>query len=78
MTEKELLDLKEKIIEAKNELAELKGQKTALMRQLKEQWGATSIEAAKKKLTKMEEDIKTLETNIESSIEELDEKYPEE
>jgi len=77
MTEKDLLDLKEKITDAKNELAELKGQKTALTKQLKEQWGATSIEVAKKKLTKMEEEIADLEASIEKGIEELDEKYPE-
>lgn len=77
MTEKDLLDLKEKITEAKNELAELKGQKTALMKQLKTQWASSSIEIAKKKLTKMEEEISELEASIEKGIEELDEKYPE-
>jgi predicted nucleic acid-binding Zn-ribbon protein len=77
MTEKELLALKKQVAEAKDSLAQLKGQKTALMKQLSESWKCNSLEDAKKKLTKMEGEIEVLEEEIETSIKELNEKYPE-
>jgi len=77
MTDKELLALKKQVTEAKDSLAELKGQKTALMNQLKTSWKCNTLEEAKKKLTKMEEDITTLEGEIEAGEDELNKKYPE-
>jgi len=77
MTDKELLDLKKEVEEAKNELAELRGQRTALNRQLKEQYGCSSLAEAEKKLKKMEEQISDLNTKIEEGLAEIDEKYPE-
>lgn len=77
MTDKDLLELKKEIDTAKNELAELRGQRTALNRQLKEQYGCTSLKAAETKLKEMEGTIDDLNTKIEEGIAEIDEKYPE-
>jgi peptidoglycan hydrolase CwlO-like protein len=75
-TERELLNLKEEIAAAKNKVAELKGQQNALLRQLKEEWGCTTIEQAKRKLTQMEKDITKLDEEIKKGMDELNEKYP--
>lgn len=77
MTEKDLLNLKKEVDEAKNELAELRGQRTALNRQLKEQYGCATLQAAEKKLKEMEGQMDDLNSKIEEGLEELDEKYPE-
>lgn len=77
MNEKQLLALKEEIAEAKSKAAELKGQKNALMKQLKEEWGCTSIEVAEKKIKQMEKDITKLDAEIKKGMDELNVKYPE-
>jgi septal ring factor EnvC (AmiA/AmiB activator) len=76
MTDKQLLDLKEQITKTKGRVAELKGQRNALLKQLKEEWGCTSIEVAKKKIIQMEKDITKLDADIRNGEKELDEKYP--
>lgn len=75
MTEKELLDLKERVDDAKTKVSELKGQQTALMNQLKTDWKCNSIEEAEKKLKTMEKEIATIEDKIKEGVEELEEKY---
>lgn len=75
MTEKELLDLKERVDDAKTKISELKGQQTALMNQLKTDWKCNSIEEAEKKLKTMEKEIATIEDKIKEGVEELEEKY---
>ncbi|MFP4025768.1 MAG: hypothetical protein ACLFVR_14690 [Thiohalospira sp.] len=74
MNEKELLDLKEEINEAKTEVAELKGQRKSLMTQLKDTWGCSSIEKAQEKIKLMRKSIEDLQDKINEEIEEL-EKY---
>jgi flagellar biosynthesis chaperone FliJ len=75
MTEKELLELKEKVDEAKQTVSELTGQKNALMKQLKDDWGCKTIEEAEEKIGTMDRDISLLEKKIEKGIKELEEKY---
>jgi len=75
MTEQDLLKLKQKIDDAKQQSSELKGQQTALMKQLKDDWKCSSIEEAEKLMEKMDKEIKTLNEKIETGLEELDEKY---
>ena len=75
MTEKELLDLKEKVDDAKQAVSELTGQKNALMKQLKDDWQCKTIDEAETKLTKMDKDIDILEKKIENGVQELEEKY---
>ena len=75
MTEQDLLNLKDRIEEAKSAVSELKGQQIVLMKQLLDNWNCKNIEEAKIKLRKMEKDIEVLEQKIEKGIRELEEKY---
>ena len=75
MTEKELLNLKKQIEEAKTKVAELEGTRKHLMKELKDDWSCNSVEEAEKKLNKMESDLDKLRTQIDKGIEELTEKY---
>lgn len=75
MKEQDLLKLKQEIDEAKDNVNQLKGQQTALLKQLKEEWGCSTIEAAEKKIAKMKKEIEILNTSIETGLEELEEKY---
>lgn len=73
-TEKELIELKGQIDSAKTKVAELNGQKSALMKQL-EEWGCKTIEEAEKKLKEMETEVSNLDIKIASGVKELEEKY---
>jgi len=75
MKEADLLKLKQEIDQAKSSVSELKGQQTALLKQLKEEWGCSSIEEAEKKIKKMQKEIETLDASIETGLEELEEQY---
>jgi predicted nuclease with TOPRIM domain len=74
--EQHLLNLKEEIAEAKNKVAELKGQQIALMKQLKDEWGCSTLEEAKAKVKQMEDELSDLDEEIQKGIDELNEKYP--
>ena len=75
LNEQQLLDLKEKVEDAKTQVSELNGQQTALMSQLKNDWGCKTIEEANTKLKGMENAISILEKKIERGVKELEEKY---
>jgi septal ring factor EnvC (AmiA/AmiB activator) len=75
MTEQGLLKLKQEIDQAKSSVSELKGQQTALLKQLKDDWQCSSIEEAEKKIKKMQKEIETLDASIETGLEELEESY---
>lgn len=75
MTEKELLQLKDEIDEAKTKVAELKGQQQMLMNQLLETYGCKTIADAEKKLKLMDKEISTVQNQIDEGIKELEEKY---
>jgi len=75
MTERQLLDLKNKITEAKQTTSELKGHQSALLKQLREDWDCDSVEKAEKMLEKMDREITSLDENIEKLMNELEEKY---
>ena len=75
MNEQELLDLKEKVDNAKTTVSEFKGQLTALMKQLKDDWDCSDIKMAEIKLKSMEVSITALEKKIEKGVEELEDKY---
>lgn len=77
MTEQELLNLKMQVAEAKQTVAELTGQQTALMNQLKEDWKCDSIPDAEEKLENIQKNITTIDKKIEKGILELEEKYNE-
>lgn len=75
MHQERLLELKQEIDEAKIKVSELTGQKTALLRQLKEEFGCKNLEEAIKKQEALQESIDVLQSQIEQGIEELEEKY---
>jgi len=75
LTEQELLNLKDQVEEAKTKVSELRGQETALMKQLLDDWNCKSIKEAQTKLAGMEKGIETLEIEIKKAVKELEEKY---
>lgn len=75
MEKNQLIDLKEQIDSAKQQVNQLEGRKEYLMQQLKEQWGSDSVESAKKTLKKMEKEISDLGKEIEEGTGKLSEKY---
>lgn len=72
MKEQELFELKEEIEESKQELAELKGEKQALMRRLTEEWDCKTTKAARKTLDEMKAELETITSNINNGLEELE------
>ena len=75
MTEQELLHLKEEIDEAKELQSKLQGQREALLQQLKEEYGCSTIKQAEKLLDSMEQDIEKMSGEIEDGLEQLEKDY---
>ena len=75
LTEKELLDKKKEVEEAKDSLNSLKGEKKVYEKQLKDDWKCNSLDEVKTKLKSMKEKQQKLEEKIEDSLEELEDKY---
>lgn len=75
MKDSELLKIKEEIEEAKEETSQLKGQRKALLTQLKKELGVTTPEEAEKKLKKLIEERDSLIERKNKAKEELEEKY---
>ena len=75
MTEKNLLELKDQIDEAKASVAELKGQQTILMQQLKTNYNCKSIEEAETLLAKWKKEVDKMQMQIDEGLKELEEKY---
>jgi len=73
MNERELLQLKKEIDEAKQKTSELKGERQALMKQLKEEWNCETIEQAQSKITEMGEQSTQLSNEIDMRLIKLDE-----
>ena len=70
-----LLELKEEIVEAKEKVTGLKGQKEALLKQLKDKWKCDSVEKAKTKLSNLNKKIVKIKTQIDEGLEKLGEDY---
>jgi len=75
MDETGLLKLKKQIDEANASVSELKGQLSALLKQLKDDWKCNSVEDAERLIVKMDKEIVSLKNKIEKGMEELEEKY---
>lgn len=75
MTETELLEKKKEIEKTKIKLSELKGEQKALTKQLKDNWGCSTLTEAKKKIISFENKKKDLEKQIEKDTEILMETY---
>ena len=77
MNEKELLELKEEIEEAKSEQSQLKGRLDGLLEQLQKDWGCKTIAEAEKKLKKLDEEIEQLQDQITKQTTELEKELEE-
>jgi uncharacterized protein YnzC (UPF0291/DUF896 family) len=75
MTENELLQLKKRVDEAKTIVSEKRGELTAGMKQLKEEYKQSSLEGAKKQLKSILKEVEDIDNSINEKIEELESKY---
>jgi len=75
MTEKELLELKEKINKAKSRVSELKGELTYLKKQLKDTIETDDIKEGEEILANMDAEIQDLDDEIKQRVEALKEQY---
>lgn len=73
MNEKELLQLKKTIDDAKSKASEQKGRLTYLMQQLEKDWGCKSVAEAKIKIEELEEEAATLHNKIQENLAEIEE-----
>ena len=73
--EKQLLDLKKRVEEAKTTVSELTGHKQALVKQLQTEWDCKTIEEAEKKLSTMEKEVQKIDLQIKQGIQELESNY---
>jgi len=71
----QLLDLKQKVEDAKTNVTRLKGQLEMLNSQLLSTWGCKTVESAQKKLIAMEKEASTLENQISEGKDALEENY---
>ena len=74
-TEQFLLDLKQQIEDAKQSVAELKGEQTALLKQLKDTYICNSISESEKKIQSIQIERDKIQQQIEKGCQELEEKY---
>jgi hypothetical protein len=72
MTEKDLLDLKKEIEEAKKKQANLQGRREALLEQLQKEYGVETIDQAQKKLKQLDGQLKKKKEAIADATEELE------
>ena len=65
LSEKELLELKQQIQDSKESLSEKRGEEKSLMKRLKDEWGCSTLQAAKKKINKLKAEAEALDKEIE-------------
>jgi len=75
MEQQDLLELKEKIDQAKEKSSELKGQLQGLTKELKDDWDCTTIKQAEVKVQDMENKITALNEKINTGVSKLEEEY---
>lgn len=76
MTEKELIQLKEEITEAKSKMQQLEGQRSAWLKQLKEKFDCKNLKEAEKKLTLLQKKQDKYEEEIKEQLEEIEKLLP--
>jgi len=75
LTEKELLNLRQDIEQAKTEIARLKGKLQHLMEQLEKDFKCSTIDEAQKKLLFIDKEIEMMNDKIKLQTKQLEEKY---
>jgi hypothetical protein len=78
LTKQELLDLLEEVQEAKSSTSELKGQQTAIKKQLKDDFGCNSLETAEEEIDTMNKKLTIYDKKIKKGSEELESQLNEE
>ena len=74
-TEKELLEMKKEVEEAKTSVSELKGQQTAVLKQLKDTYKCSSIEIADAEIGKIKIKLVNINKQMEEHSKILEENY---
>lgn len=75
MDEKELLKLKDQIESAKVRAAELKGRQDHLLEELETKWDCKTIEQAEKMLENLQDEIETVDGQIDAKLTEIEEHF---
>jgi len=75
MTEQELIKLKENIEKSKATISELKGELSALTKQLNDEYNYGSFNQGSQELQKLENSNKVIEKEIDKKTNELKNKY---
>ncbi|MCK9456406.1 MAG: hypothetical protein M0R31_03835 [Candidatus Riflebacteria bacterium] len=75
MDKQDLLDLKERIDEAKEEISKLEGRKAGYLETLKDQFKCSSVKEANELLQKMDKNIEDLDDEIKTGLEQLEEEF---
>jgi hypothetical protein len=78
LTKQELLDLLDEVQEAKSSTSELKGQQTAITRQLKDDFNCNSLEEAEDEIDNMNKKLTIFDKKIKRGSAELEEQLNEE
>jgi flagellar biosynthesis chaperone FliJ len=71
MEEKDLSQLKKDVDEAKQKVSELKGERQALLKMLKDDWGCASVKNAEIKLQSMVQQYDDLSKEIDKELDML-------
>ncbi len=72
MTENELLQLKKRIDDSKQDVAQLKGKKQALLGRLSDEWGCTTIKKAKVVLEDKRKELNDITERINENLSKLE------
>lgn len=75
MNEKQLIDLKKQIEVTKSSVSEMKGQRTALLNQLKKDFNCKSVEEGQAKLEELETVLESTDKKIKKGLQEIEENY---
>lgn len=77
LKEQDLIRITKKIESVKSEISELRGQKKALLNELKEKFDCDSVSDAEKLAQQLEAKSKKLENSIKKDLKKIEENYPE-
>jgi predicted nuclease with TOPRIM domain len=77
MNEVDLMELKQDIEDAKQKVSELKGERQALLKQLKEEWGCETIEQAEEKIKELNAELESVSEKISEGTKKLEVKMGE-
>jgi len=75
MSKEEIFALKEEIEKAKPEISELKGEKKAILAQLKKDWGCDSVKDVDVQIKQFEKQLKQLEVEKDEAIKHIESEY---